>query len=143
MSDQNKALARRFLDVFNSGDLDVLDEVMADDAIDHDTYNPFRGEGREGARKTIAMYREAFPDLVMTVDAQIAEGDMVATRWHAEGTHQGELMGRAPTGNKATTHGIAFDRIEDGMIAEGWVQWDALHLMQVVGAVPDQEAAAH
>jgi steroid delta-isomerase-like uncharacterized protein len=142
MSDENKATARQFFDVFSTGDVDQLDDIMADDAIDHDAYNPFASEGRDGAKKVIAMYREAFPDLVMKVDDQIAEGDMVATRWHAEGTHQGELMGHAGTGNRATTHGIAFDRFEGGKVVEGWVQWDVMHLMQVIGAAPAPEAAA-
>jgi steroid delta-isomerase-like uncharacterized protein len=142
MSDENKATARRFFEVFSTGDVDQLDEIMTADAIDHDAYNPFASEGRDGAKKVIAMYREAFPDLVMEVDEQIAEGDMVATRWHAEGTHQGEIMGFGGTGNRATTHGIAFDRFEDGRVVEGWVQWDVMHLMQVIGAVPAPEAAA-
>jgi steroid delta-isomerase-like uncharacterized protein len=142
MSDENKALARRFFEVFSSGDVDALDDVLAEDAIDHDAYNPYASEGREGAKKVITMYREAFPDLVMKVDEQIAEGDMVATRWHAEGTHEGDLMGYAGTGNKTVTHGIAFDRFEDGKVVEGWVQWDVMQLMQVIGAVPAPEAAA-
>jgi steroid delta-isomerase-like uncharacterized protein len=142
MSDENKAVARRFFEVFTTGEVDALDDVMSEDAIDHDAYNPYASEGREGAKKVITMYREAFPDLVMKVDDQLAEGDMVATRWHAEGTHEGEMMGYAGTGNHAMTHGIAIDRFEDGKVVEGWVQWDVMHLMQVIGAVPSQEAAA-
>jgi steroid delta-isomerase-like uncharacterized protein len=142
MSDENKAVARRFFEVFSSGDVDALDDTVAEDAIDHDAYNPYASEGREGAKKVITMYREAFPDLVMQVDEQIAEGDMVATRWHAEGTHEGDLMGFAGTGNRATTHGIAIDRVQDGKVVEAWVQWDVMHLMQVIGAVPAPEAAA-
>jgi steroid delta-isomerase-like uncharacterized protein len=142
MSDENKAVARRFFEAFNSGEVDALDDVVAEDAIDHDAYNPFASDGREGAKKLIAMYRDAFPDLTMTVDDQIAEGDKVATMWHAEGTHEGELMGFAGTGNRTTTRGIAVDRIEDGRVVEAWGQWDVLHLMQVIGAVPAGETAA-
>jgi steroid delta-isomerase-like uncharacterized protein len=142
MSDENKALARRFFEAFSTGDVDLLDDVVAEDAVDHDAYNPYASEGREGAKKVISMYRDAFPDLVMTVDDQIAEGDKVATMWHAEGTHEGELMGYAGTGNRATTHGIAVDRIEGGRVVEAWGQWDVMHLMQVIGAVPSGEAAA-
>jgi steroid delta-isomerase-like uncharacterized protein len=142
MSDENKAVSRRFFEVFTSGEVDALDDIVAEDAVDHDAYNPYAEEGREGVKKLITMYREAFPDLVMAVDDQVAEGDMVATRWHAEGTHQGELMGYAGTGNRTTTHGIAIDRLEDGKVVEAWGQWDVMHLMQVIGAVPAQEAAA-
>ena len=81
-------------------------------------------------------YRSAFPDLVMTVDQSFAEGDLVATRWTARGTHEGELFGIAATGKQATVTGITIDRYEDGLIAESWTNWDTLGLLQQLGAVP-------
>jgi steroid delta-isomerase-like uncharacterized protein len=142
MSDENKAAARAVMDAFNSGDLDSLDDVVAADSVDHDQYNPFAGEGREGLKKSIAMYRQAFPDLTMTIEDQVAEGDRVVTRWTATGTHQGELMGAAPTGKSSTVTGIGIDRFEEGRIVEAWGNWDTLGMVQQLGLAPQQEAAA-
>ena len=142
MSDENKAVARRFFELWEQGDLDALGEVVAQDSVDHDPYNPHGQEGLEGAKKTIAMYRDAFPDTSFTIEDQLVDGDKVVTRWTATGTHQGELMGMQPTGKKATISGITIDRIEGGKIAEGWTNWDTLALMQNIGAIPEQEPAA-
>ncbi len=64
----------------------------------------------------------------MTVDAELAAGDVVVVRWHAEGTHDGEIMGSRPTGNDDTTHGMSWIRYEDGKAVESWTQWDVLGL---------------
>jgi steroid delta-isomerase-like uncharacterized protein len=143
MSEQNKATARRALEVFNSGDLDALDEIIGADAVDHDTQNPNADvHGPEGSRRTISMYRAAFPDLRMTVDDQIAEGDKVVTRWTAVGTQEGDLPGLPATHNKSTVTGIGIDRFEDGKIVEAWTNWDTLGMMQQLGAVPAAAAAS-
>lgn len=142
MSEENKQVARRIFEAWSSGDIDALDDFVAEDAVDHDPYNPHTGEGREGLKKLIAMYREAFPDVSFDVEDQIAEGDMVVTRWSATGTHEGELMGFAPTGTKSTITGIGIDRIEDGKIVEAWTNWDTLAMMRQIGAIPEQESAA-
>ena len=91
------------------------------------------------------MYRAGFSDLKMTLDDEVASGDVVVVRWHAEGTHDGEVMGQAPTGNRGRpTQGISWTRFEDGKAVEGWTQWDVLGLMQDIGLAPSgQEAAAH
>jgi steroid delta-isomerase-like uncharacterized protein len=141
MSDENKAVARRFFEVFSDGNVEALDEIVATDAVDHDAYNPFAGEGLEGARKTITMYREAFPDLSFEIEFQVAEGDYVVSRWIGTGTHEGELMGVEPTHNKSTVTGIGVDRIEGGKVVESWNSWDTLGLMQNIGAIPQAEPA--
>jgi steroid delta-isomerase-like uncharacterized protein len=144
MSEENKALSRRVLEeAFSQGNFDVLDEVVAEDAQDHDTQNPFRDErGPAAAKKSISIYREAFPDLTFTVEDQIAEGDKVVSRWIAVGTNDGEMMGVPATGKQTTVTGIAIDRIQDGRIVETWVNWDTLGMMQQLGLVPEQAAAA-
>jgi len=142
MSDQNKAVARAVYDVFNGADPAELDDVVAPDAIDHDPYNPHADEGREGLKKLIAMYREAFPDLRLAIDDQIAEGDKVVTRWSATGTHQGELMGTPATGKSTTVTGIGIDRIENGQVVEAWGNWDALGMFQQLGLTGEPAAAA-
>jgi steroid delta-isomerase-like uncharacterized protein len=143
MSEQNKAVARQALEVFGSGDLDALDELIAADAVDHDSQNPNAHiHGPEGSKRTISMYRTAFPDLRMKVEDQIAEGDKVVTRWTAIGTHGGDLPGLPASGNKSTVTGIAIDRFEDGKIVEAWNNWDTLGMMQQLGAVPAGAAAS-
>ena len=83
----------------------------------------------------MSTYHSGFPDSQVTIEDLIAEGDRVVTRWTVRGTHQGELMGNAPTGNPATVTGILVDRISGGKIEEEWADYDTLHLMQQIGAV--------
>jgi steroid delta-isomerase-like uncharacterized protein len=137
MSEQNKAVARKVLELFGSGDLDALDELISADAVDHDTQNPNRDvHGPEGSKRTISMYRAAFPDLRMVVEDQIAEDDKVVTRWTAIGTHDGDLPGLPASGNKSTVTGIGIDRFEDGKVVEAWNNWDTLGMLQQLGAMP-------
>ena len=85
------------------------------------------------------MYLSALPDLQFTIDGQLAEGDQVATRWTSSGTHEGELMGIGPTGNRVTIEGIVIHRLADGKIQEGWWNWDTMGLMQQLGAIPAEQ----
>jgi steroid delta-isomerase-like uncharacterized protein len=141
MSEQNKAAARRVYDAFNSGEVDSLDDIVAADVVDHDPQNPRAAEGRDGLKQQIAMYREAFPDLHLEVEDQIAEGEMVVSRWTATGTHQGDLPGIPASGKSTTVTGIGIDRFEDGMVVEVWGNWDTLGMLQQIGAVPEPQAA--
>lgn len=130
-----KAVVRRELEVFSTGDLSVLDEIVAPGFVGHDVAQPEPIRGPEGLKQSVALYRSAFPDLQVTVDQQIAEGDTVATRWTARGTHEGELMGVAPTGKQATVTGVSIERVVGGKIVEDRTNWDALGLLQQLGAV--------
>lgn len=137
MSAENKALARRLVEeAYNGGRLDVTDELVAGDFVGHDPSLPEEVRGPAGVKELIAGYRAAFPDIHVTIEDQIADGDRVVTRWSVKGTHQGELMGMPATGKQATVTGITIDRIVDGRIAESWDNWDTLGLMQQLGAVP-------
>jgi steroid delta-isomerase-like uncharacterized protein len=138
MSEENKALARRWADIFNQGNLDLVDEIYASDFVGHDPTMPEDTRGVEGAREFYGMYRNAFPDTQITIEDQLAEGYMVATRWTARGTHQGELMGVPPSGNRVEVMGITISRNEGGKVAEEWNNYDALGMMQAIGAVPEQ-----
>lgn len=136
MYEENKALARRlFEDIWNKGDLDAFDEIYAPDIVNH-TLPPGIPQGIEGNKMFTKMYLTAFPDTKMTIDLQIAEGDKVVTRWHAEGTHKGELMGIPATGKQATVTGIVIDRIAGGRIVESWGEFDQMGMMQQLGVVP-------
>jgi steroid delta-isomerase-like uncharacterized protein len=137
MSAETKAIARRFLEeAFNSGNLGVVDELVAPEFVNHDAALPEPTVGIEAAKASINGYREAFPDLRLTIELQLAEGEFVTTRWSARGTHQGDLMGMAPTGKQATVTGITIDRIVDGRFVESWTNWDTLGLMQQLGVIP-------
>jgi steroid delta-isomerase-like uncharacterized protein len=136
-AESNKALSRRLLEeAFNAGNIDVVDELVTTDVVNHDAALPEAMIGPEAAKASIRGYRTAFPDLRITIEEQIADDQGVATRWSAKGTHEGELMGMAPTGKQATVTGITIDRIVDGRIAESWTNWDTLGMLQQLGVVP-------
>jgi steroid delta-isomerase-like uncharacterized protein len=135
-TEENKAVYRRFLELgFNTGNFAALNEVLAPDYVDHDA-PPGIPPGPDGIARLLAPYRVAFPDVQMTVDAQIAEGDRVATRYTFRGTHQGELMGMPPTGRHVTMTGTTIARIADGKMVEAWVNYDLLGMLQQLGAIP-------
>jgi steroid delta-isomerase-like uncharacterized protein len=137
MSAENKAIARRLLEeAFNSGNLDVVDELVAPEFVNHDAALPEPTTGIEATKANITGYRNAFPDLRLTIEQQVAEGEFVTTRWSARGTHQGDLMGMAATGKQATVTGITLDRIVEGRFVESWTKWDTLGLMQQLGVIP-------
>jgi steroid delta-isomerase-like uncharacterized protein len=136
MSETNKTIARRLVEeAFNKGNYDVIESLVAPMFVNHD---PATGDvkGPQGTREQIEGYRSAFPDLKITIAEQIAEADLVATRWTATGTHKGELMGIAPTGKESTVSGVTIDKITDGKIVESWTNWDTLGMMRQLGAVP-------
>jgi len=136
MSEALKALARREVEMFSTGNFDIADEIYSEDYVGHDPTKPEAIRGIEGAKEEAAGYRAAFPDLTLTIDHQVAEGEYVVTRWTARGTHEGDLAGIAPTGKSATTSGISMVRVVDGKIVEDFTQWDALGLMTQLGVVP-------
>lgn len=137
MTEANKAIARRVVeDIFNAGRLEVADEIVTPDFVGHDPASPEPITGPEGLRRQAEGYRTAFPDVRLTIEDEIAEGDRVVTRWSARGTHEGELFGIPATGKQATVTGITIDRIDDGRIVETWTNWDTLGLLQQLGAIP-------
>jgi steroid delta-isomerase-like uncharacterized protein len=137
MSEANKTVSRRLTEeAFNQGKYDVIEELVASTFVNHD---PATGDtkGPQGTRELIEGYRSAFPDIRIKIEEQIAEGDLVATRWTGTGTHKGELMGIAPTGKGTTVTGVTIDKIKDGKIVESWNNWDTLGLMRQLGVVPE------
>ena len=140
--EESKAVVRRFLkDIFGGGDLELIEEHFAPDYVLHDPVLPEEVRGPEGMRRYVSMYRDAYPDTGFTVENQIAEGGEVVTRWTGQGTHEGELMGIPPTGNRVTVTGIEIDRVVDGRIEETWVIYDALGMMQQLGVAPAPDTA--
>lgn len=127
MSEQNKAAARVAFEVWNSGDVDRLDPYLAPNVIHHDPYDPNGALGLAGMKKTIKRNRDLTPDLNITIDDQIAEGNKVATRWTATVTQSGK---------KVSLKGITIDRFENGKIVEAWRNIDMLSMLQQTGSIP-------
>ena len=147
MSNQiNKALVRRaYEDGMNERNLAIIDEVFAPDYVAHfPGVPPVRGV--EAAKEVIGSFLAAFPDIVFTIEDQIAEGDRVATRWTAKGTHLGEFRGFppkthgiSPTGNPVTFSATDIYRIVDGRIVEEWNTLEQLDVVQQLGAIPSSK----
>jgi len=131
-----KAIERRIADeVWTKGKLDVIDELVAPDFVGS---SPTDGEfhGPDGFRQLVERYHSAFSGIEMRVERIVAEADWVATNWTARGTHSGELMGIAPTGREATVSGMQFSRVHDGKLVESHGLFDALGMLQQLGALP-------
>jgi steroid delta-isomerase-like uncharacterized protein len=132
----NCALVRRFVEeVFNAGNFDAVNEILAPDYTHHDPTTQEFGSGIEGFKRLIGYYREAFPDLEITLDDQFAAGDRVVDRWTGRGTHRGELMGIPATDRPAIATGISIHRIAGGRIAETWNNYDAAGVLRQLGAI--------
>jgi steroid delta-isomerase-like uncharacterized protein len=137
MSEENKALVRRFFEEFvTKGDESLVDELIAGDFVDHNPQGPNIAPGREGVKQVFSGRRSAFPDAAVTVDDQVAEGDKVVSRLTITGTNQGEFMGIPATGKSFSMGAVAIFRIEDGKIVERWGETDFMGMMQQLGVVP-------
>ena len=138
MSEQNKTNVRRlFEEVWNKGQLPVADELFAPTYTHHDSSTPDVGRGPESEKKRVTLYRNAFPDIRLTIEDMLAEGDTVVARWSCRGTHKGELNGIAPTGKQFNITGTSIARFTNGKMFEGYINWDSLGLMQQLGVVPE------
>jgi steroid delta-isomerase-like uncharacterized protein len=134
-SESNKVLARRiFEEVLNGRNLDLLDELVASDYIEH---MPLPGQrtGIDGIRDRYTMLHKAF-DAEFTVEDVIAEGDKVVLRWTQSGTHVGEFPGLPPTGRRFRIGGIEIWRVENGKLAEHWDVVDVFGQLQQLGVLP-------
>jgi steroid delta-isomerase-like uncharacterized protein len=138
-SEESKALIKRFYDEgWNANNLDVYDELVTEDFVDHQAL-PGLPPGRGGFKALNAMFRSAFPDVWVDVDAIVAEGDKVAARWTSTGTHQGDLFGIPATGRKVKVTATVVYRVEDGRLAEGWINRDDVGMMRQLGVIPTPE----
>lgn len=134
-SENGKAIARRFTkDLWDKGELSVADEIIAPDFVDHDPVSG-QGPGLKGYKEMVGAFRAAFPDLRVKNEDVIAEGDKVAARWTARGTHNGVLMNIPPTGKQVMLKGIDVLRIEGGKIVERWGEFDALGMLHQLGVI--------
>jgi steroid delta-isomerase-like uncharacterized protein len=133
-TEQNKAAYRRFIDVaFNEGRLERLGELITPNYVFHDA-PPGTPPGPDAIRQVVTMFRGAFPDLKITIEDQIAEGDEVCSRATTRGTHRGTIFGISATHRVVTMTGLTLVRIVDGRVAESWVKNDVMGLMKQLQA---------
>jgi steroid delta-isomerase-like uncharacterized protein len=132
---------RRFWGVWEEGNIDLVDELLAPDYINHTPATPDQPTGPEGVKAVVAMFRSGMPDLRVVIEDMIAEGDKVAVRYTLEGIHEGDLFGVPPTGQRLSIKSISVERVSDGKIREHWRVTDSLDMMQQLGVIPVPEQA--
>ena len=136
MSEENKALVRRWFAEIDKGNEHIVDELVVIDYIDHNPPLPDMAPGREGVKQANSLLRAAFPDVKHTIEEQIAEGDKVVTRITAIGKHDGDLPGAPRTGNDLEMTSITIHRIADVKLVEKWSEKDLLGFLPQIGVMP-------
>jgi steroid delta-isomerase-like uncharacterized protein len=136
-SNDTKTLPQRvFNEILNEGRLEVADEIVASDFLLHSPTRPEPFEGPEGFKGFVRDLRHGFPDLKVTIDQMIAEGEIVSIRSHVTGTHRGKYRGIPPTGRKIAQTQLHMFRVADGQIHETWQEIDGLGIMQQLKIFP-------
>ena len=138
-AEESKATMRRYFGVFEQGNIDLLDELLAPDYVNYSPATPELPTGPEGVKEVVSMFHSAMPDLRVVVEDMIAEGDKVATRYALEGTHKGELFGATPTGRQLSIKSMTVERVSEGKIIEHWRVTDELDMMRQLGAIGTPE----
>ncbi len=136
-TEDNKATLRRFFEeVWNRGNLAVIEELLSSNHLFHEpnSLEPIRG--REGFRQYVMMNRNAFPDVHITIEDLIAEGDKVVNRFTFTGTQTGDLLGIPPTGKRVTVTAIVISHFVAGKIVESCINSDRLGMLQQLGVIP-------
>jgi steroid delta-isomerase-like uncharacterized protein len=140
-AEDNKALVRRFYEEIDKGNLAAMDELVAEDYIDHSP-PPFPGltSGRAAVKQAFEIFWKATPGY-HKIEEQVAEGDRVVTRMTAYGTHEDDLPGIPRTGNRLEMSATVIHRIADGKLAEKWSGKDELGFLRQLGVIPRSEEA--
>jgi steroid delta-isomerase-like uncharacterized protein len=130
------AAMKRLYYLINAGDIDGFGELLAEDFVEHEEM-PGLEPSKEGVKQLFHTYRAAFPDLRMEPQDVLVSGDKAVARVRATGTHQGEFLGMAATGKSVDVQLIDITRFgDDGLAREHWGVFDALAMMQQLGAIP-------
>jgi steroid delta-isomerase-like uncharacterized protein len=138
-TEENKAIICRMTEEFyNQGNVDLAEHYFADSYVHHDPASPHVRD-RDGLKQMLRAFRAGCPDLHITSDQLLAEGDMVTKRWTYHATQSGDLSGLPPTLKRITMSGLELFRLEGGKIVECWVGYDNLSLMQQLGVIPIPE----
>jgi len=141
-TEQNKSIVRRWIEEgWNKGNLSLVDQVYTADVVQHDPGSPAPVTSSAALKQYVSVFLTAIPDLHFTIDDLIAEGDKVMWRFTSRGTQTGPLMTIPPTGKASNVTGMVLFRLADGKIAEVWVNYDNLGLLQQLGVIPAMPAA--
>jgi steroid delta-isomerase-like uncharacterized protein len=133
LSEINKAVVRRAVEeLFNTGNLDIADQVFAPDYVDHSP-SDLELSGLENVKRFVVGWRAAFPDTRSAVEDMIAEGDRVAVRWATQATHRGEFLGVPPTGNLVTAQWLGIFHLSNGKIVDSWDHYETQGLLHQLG----------
>ncbi len=135
MSEDMKGVIARFYDEINAGNLGVIDELVAEDFVEHEEF-PGIPPDKEGVRQFFAIFRAAFPDLRMDAHEVLIDGDLACVRSTMSGTHDGDFMGMPPSGKRFAVTGFDQVRVREGQVSEHWGLIDAMKMMQQLGAIP-------
>ena len=128
-------IERYFEEVWNQGRLEVLDELLADDYVNHSSSLPGSPLGPAGVKPIVAAMRQAFPDLHYTIEHVVIGRDAVAVRTTMTGTHEGDLFGIPATGRRVAVTQMTLEQLRDGKIVAHWRNTDELGLMRQLGVV--------
>jgi steroid delta-isomerase-like uncharacterized protein len=131
---QENVVTRWWEELWNYGNLSVIEELIAPDFADHDPSSPWVPGGVEGVRTLVNAYRAVFPDIHFSIEKQLACGDTVVSHWRVRGTQKGELMGFAATGAVVEAEGISILEVANGKIRHQTTIWDTLGMLQRLGA---------
>jgi predicted ester cyclase len=136
-ADKNKAVVRRvFTDILSQGNFEVAAEIYAKDYVNHETTKDL---GLDESEAVDHGWRAAFPDLELTIEKEIAQGDFVTVLWRGRGTNTGSGNGLAATGKKAEGRGISIFRVVDGKIKEEWTETSQLLILRQLGLFPGRQ----
>jgi len=136
MSEEKKGFERRmYEEIFNKKNMAAIEQFFATDWVCHPSL-PGMPPGLEGMKQSHTLTNRAFPDMQAKLEDMLAEGDKIACRWTATGTHKGEFMGMPATNKQVTITGIHIDRIADGKIVETWNYSDMMGVVQQLGMKP-------
>lgn len=141
----NKEIVRRYYEeAFNENRVELLEELVADDVVNHDpvsdeTLTPEEAKGFDGFQRHVEAAREAFPDATVIIEDMIAEHDKVCVRFTFEGTHEGPFGGIEPTGRRVSDTTMVLMRLEDGRIVERWAESDNMGMLQQLGVPSPQK----
>jgi steroid delta-isomerase-like uncharacterized protein len=133
--EKNKEIQEKFGEAINTGNLENLRDLVADDVKDHDPA-PNQGPGPQGYIDFFTMMRNAFPDMEVEVEQLVADEDNVAFAYTLKGTHKGDFMGVAGTGKSIKARGMQISRFEDGKMVERWGSSDELGILKQIGVDP-------
>ena len=140
-TEANKALVRRFYTEIDKGNLEIIDELVDENYIDHNPPPFGLSSGREGVKQAFRLFQTATPGF-HTIEDQIAEGDRVVTRLTSFGKHEGDLPGAPRTGNDMKMTSITIHRIANGKLVEKWSEKDVMALLTSIGVMRKSEHGA-